>query len=140
MLIHIRAIAESDAPSWLRLREALWPSTDHAAEIEAFFRGELDEPEAVLVAADDHDRVVGFVELSVRHDLPGLKGVATGYVEGLFVEPEHRSTGLARRLLLAAQDWARARHCPAFASDRADRVIVDPRFGLRASRRRASNG
>ena len=68
------------------------------------------------------------MELSIRYDLLGLEGIRTGYVEGLYVVPEVRHTGLARRFLGAARNWAQDHGCRAFASDRADRVIVDRRF------------
>lgn len=121
----IRHVTATDADAWARLREALWPGDPHAAEIAAFFAGTLPEPEAVLVAEFEPDLLVAIMELSVRRDLPGTSGASTGYVEGLYVEPSHRAAGVARRLLRAAQRWARERRCTFFASDRAERVIFD---------------
>jgi len=57
-----------------------------------------------------------------------LKDEAVGYVEGMYVVPEARGLGVARALLQASRDWARAQNCTAFTSDRADRVIVDKHF------------
>jgi len=102
-------------------------SSEHAAEIASFFEGRLLEPQAVLVA-DCESHLVGFAELSIRHDIVGLNGKRVAYVEGLFVAPAARDRGIARRFLHAARDWARANHCEAFASDRSDRVIVYRRF------------
>jgi aminoglycoside 6'-N-acetyltransferase I len=58
----------------------------------------------------------------------GAQGKKAGYVEGLYIRPEFRGHGLARRFLIAARNWARERGCDAFASDRAGRIIVDPHF------------
>lgn len=124
----IRAVSPPDAPTWEHMREALWPGDAHAAEIGAFFAGARSEPETVLVAELPDGQLAAFVELSVRRDLPETGGAPTGYVEGLYVEPAHRASGIARGLLRAAQRWARARGCLFFASDRADRVIVDPSY------------
>lgn len=67
------------------------------------------------------------MELSIRRDLNGI-GDAVGYVEGLYVMPAFRGRGIARKLLVEAKEWARRNGCDSFASDRADRIIVDPGF------------
>lgn len=129
----LRPVRREAAAAWLRLREALWDGDDHAAEIAAFFTGTLDEPQEVLLAIAPSGEAVGLVELSIRTDVAGLKGVVTGYIEGLYVAPSHRASGLVRRLLRAARDWARAQGCRAFASDRDARVVVDAAFASRGA-------
>jgi len=124
----VREITPEDAAEWLAMRHELWPdSDDHDVEIAAFFAGSLQEPEAVLVA-EDEGLLIGVAELSLRRDVAGLEGKLTGYVEGLFVRPAFRGRGIALRLLRASQEWARSRGCVAFASDRAERLVVDLRF------------
>lgn len=125
----IRPIEPSDAASWERLRRELWPEDpeSHAEEIASFFAGALPEPQAVLVAQEGPN-LIAFAELSIRVDIPGLAGKRVGYVEGLYVTPPFRGCGIACTLLLASKSWARENHCEAFASDRAERIIVDPRF------------
>lgn len=125
----IRPIEPSDAATWERLRRDLWPEDpeSHAVEIASFFAGSLAEPQAVLVAQEGPN-LIAFAELSIREDFPGLAGKRVGYVEGLYVTPAFRGCGIARTLLSASKSWARENHCDAFASDRAERIIVDPRF------------
>ena len=132
LAVKIRPVRLADAKAWGELRSELWPDghADHAAEIAAFFAGTLDEPEAVLLAEDSADKLVGFAELSIRADLPPLIGARVAYVEGLYVVSEARGQGTTRRLLQASVDWARQQQCTAFASDRAGRVIIDPRYTL----------
>ena len=127
-----RATAQ-DAADWLSLRNKLWEDEDHAAEIEQYFAGNLFEPVAVLIARDEAGTAAAHVELSIRHDLAGLEGISTGYIEGLYVEPEHRGTGLVQRLLRESERWAQAEGCRAFASDRSDRVIVHSRYCVPAA-------
>jgi len=129
-MLRIRSICPADSEVWERLRCELWPDgrEDHAREIAAFFAGTLQEPEAVLVAENSESQVIAFAELLIRTDLPMLKGQPVGYVEGMYVVPEARGLGVARALLQASRDWARAQNCTAFASDRAHRVIVDKHF------------
>ena len=84
--------------------EALWSDDPHADDIAAFLAGRSPELAAVLVAVPRGiDTPTAFVELSLREDLPGTDGALTGYVEGLYVEPPHRASGLTRRLLRGAR-------------------------------------
>jgi aminoglycoside 6'-N-acetyltransferase I len=41
-----------------------------------------------------------------------------GYLEGIFVVPEHRRSGVGEALVRAAEAWARERGCTEMASDR----------------------
>lgn len=125
----IRPVQLSDAPAWERLRLDLWPEATetHAAEISQFFNGTLDEPQAVLVALEE-SAIIAFAELSIRYDIRGLPGKKVGYVEGLYVTPPYRARGIARQLLKASRIWAKENGCAAFASDRAERIIIDPSF------------
>lgn len=112
------------------MRRNLWPdgTEDHAREIAMFFAGGLEDVAAVLVVESEGGALVGFAELSIRWDLPGLEGKRAGYVEGLYLSPEYRGQGLTRKLLQASRMWAREQGCVAFASDRADRLILDRSF------------
>src|SRR5215469_1831511 len=93
--VEILPIAAENAADWTRLRCLLWPDgvEDHAAEIAAFFAGTLVEPVAVLAAIARDGNLCGFVELSIRSELPALKDNRVGYVEGLYVVPEARCCG-----------------------------------------------
>jgi aminoglycoside 6'-N-acetyltransferase I len=116
---HIRPVTPADAATWERLRTAHWPdgAADHAPEIAVFF-------------AEHGGQAVAVMELSIRTDLPPLRNVKVGYVEGFYIVPEFRGHGLARQLLRFAQQWARQQHCTGFASDRAGRLILDPHYHL----------
>jgi aminoglycoside 6'-N-acetyltransferase I len=125
----IRAVAPGDRDEWLRLRSELWPDhpEDHPREIDLFFQGQLEEPAAVLVA-EDGDRLIGLAELSIRAYAEGCSNPNVGYLEGWYVEPEHRRMGLGRALIEASERWARGQGCTEFASD----TTVDNESSYRA--------
>jgi len=129
-LITIRPVTPADATAWEEMRTAMWPdgSDDHATEISSFFAGALPEPHAVMLAETKDHKPIALLELSVRRDIPGLDGQPVGYIEGLYIEPEARGRDLATRLLQVSRDWAREQNCIGFASDRADRIIIDRTF------------
>ncbi len=127
-MFRVRPVSVADKNIWLQQRSLLWPDgDDHADEIELFFKGQLPEPEAVLLVENQEHIILGFVELSIRYDIVGVE-TPTGYIEGLFVEPKYRNSGVAKILLQASKQWATAAGCRSFASDRLDRIIIDPNF------------
>ena len=116
----VRCVLPSDSAAWLSMRVALWPegtAESHGREIERFFAGELHMPLAVLVAIGDDDRLVGFVELSIRTYAEDCVTDRVAYLEGWYVVPEMRRRGIGRALVAASEDWARAQGCAEFASD-----------------------
>jgi aminoglycoside 6'-N-acetyltransferase I len=119
-MIHVRHVTPADREEWLRMRRDLWPegsAAEHQAEIDAFFAGPLREPLAVLIASDDSGRTRGFAELSIRAYAEGCQSDRVGYLEGWYVVPEARRSGVGRALIEGAEAWAVERGCPEFASD-----------------------
>ncbi|HEY0941298.1 MAG TPA: aminoglycoside 6'-N-acetyltransferase [Steroidobacter sp.] len=117
----IRHVEQKDLTSWLRLRHALWPDAseqEHRAEIQRFLSGSAREPQAVLVACDEHSgALIGFAELSIRAYAEGCHTDRVAFLEGWYVAPEFRRRGIARALVAAAEEWATSNGCTEFASD-----------------------
>ena len=127
----VRPVTPHDAAVWADLRFSLWPESsieDHAAEIEQYFAGKLDEPQTVFFAETDNGGVVGLVELSIRALVPKCVSSRVGFIEGMYVVPAARNLGVARLLVRASRAWARSLGCEEFSSDRAERFIIDRRF------------
>lgn len=116
--MRVRAVELADRDQWLRMRSDLWPESpeDHPREIDMFFCGELAEPAAVLVA-ERGDTLIGLAELSIRAYAEGCSTQNAGYLEGWYVDPEHRGKGVGKALIEASEDWARTQGCVEFASD-----------------------
>jgi len=116
----VRPVTRTDAEAWLRMRCVFWPdgsADEHRAEIERFLSGEAREPSAVLVAEREAGGVVGVAELSIRPCAEGCVTDRVAYLEGWYVIPEARRSGVGRALTAAAESWARAEGCTEFASD-----------------------
>jgi aminoglycoside 6'-N-acetyltransferase I len=111
----VRPLKPADRDSWLRMRNALWPSTEHADAIGRYFSGDAREPLEVLIAfAED---AVGFIELSIRPYAEGCETDRVAFVEGWCVDPHARGTGVGAALIRAAEEWARSQGCTEIASD-----------------------
>ena len=101
------------------MRDALWPSpaNAHAGAIDRFCAGTAREPLAVLMAFDDDRNAIGMIELSIRAYAEGCATDRVAFVEGWYVEPELRGTGVGATLIGAAEAWARSQGCTELASD-----------------------
>ena len=62
-------------------------------------------------------RLAGFVEIGSRSYAEGCESAPVAYLEGWYVDPDARRSVLGRRLVEAAEDWARANGFTELASD-----------------------
>jgi aminoglycoside 6'-N-acetyltransferase I len=116
--VEIRTLRPDEHDAWLRLRERLWPDTARE-ELERELEEILSDAgrNSVLVAASPAGGLVGFVEVALRDWAEGCATRPVGYIEGWYVEPGHRLSGVGRRLIEAAERWARSRGCTEMGSD-----------------------
>jgi GNAT superfamily N-acetyltransferase len=71
-----------------------------------------------LVAETADGTLTGFAEIDLRSHADGCDPARpVGYLEGWFVAEAYRRSGIGRRLLAAAEDWARSHGCIELASD-----------------------
>jgi aminoglycoside 6'-N-acetyltransferase I len=115
----VRPYRDRDLEEWLRLRRALWPELSAPA---------VDQPEdaavwlrrpdaAVFVAERPTGGLAGFVEVGERVYADGCDTSPVAYLEGWFVDPDLRKSGMGAALVRAAEAWARERGYKEFASD-----------------------
>lgn len=114
----IRELREKDISEWLRLRKLLWDGvseSEHKSEMLDIY--EHSETQLVLVAEVGENRLIGFLEASIRPFVEDCHSDHVGYLEGWFVEPEFRKHGIGRRLVAEAENWARKNGATEMASD-----------------------
>lgn len=115
----IRPACPSDLPALARMRHSLWPDgsvEEHAREIAAIVAGEWVGvyPYVILVAEGG----VGFAEVTLRSTADDCDpSHPVGYLEGWYVEVEHRRRGVGAALVRAAEEWAKSQGCLEMASD-----------------------
>ena len=95
----------------------LFRSAEHREVIDRFFAGDAREPLAVLLAEDGAGCPVGLAELSIRAYAEGCGSNRVAYLEGWFVVPKARRSGVGQALIVAAEGWGRSQGCSEFASD-----------------------
>ena len=108
---------EQHREAWLRMRVALWPECgqeESNEEISAILAGSR---EVAFVAVDEGSAVIGFVEVSTRDYVDGCRTSPVGFVEGIFVDEQHRHSGVGSALIRHAERWAASHGCTELGSD-----------------------
>jgi aminoglycoside 6'-N-acetyltransferase I len=122
-LVRIRLTQPSDAAELARLYFALWPDSSveaHRRELDALLEGRPSSsmPLINLVVEISGRHLIGFLQASLRSHADGCDpSRPVGFIEGWYVAPDYRRQGIGRRLLAAAEDWARSIGCLEMASD-----------------------
>lgn len=132
----VRQATDADLADVARMRVALWPDLPFetsAAEVAAILAGRRlgGMPWTLFIARDRavardgadgregaDGRALGFVEASLRSHADGCDpDRPVGYLEGWWVAPDARRSGVGRALVEAAMAWAASLGCVEFASD-----------------------
>lgn len=116
--MNIHKVGREDFQAWLDMGLLLWPE-ESEVEIKKYFETILgSEREEAFVYRDEDGAYIGFINVSIRHEyVPGAVTFPVGYVEGIYVRPEYRRQGTAKRLLEQGEKWAAERGCVDMASD-----------------------
>lgn len=116
----IRPVVDRDRSEWMRMRQALWPDCDDLAI--------GPEPNAVFVAERESGGLGGFAEVSTRPYADRCDTSPVGYLEGWYVDPDLRRSGVGRALVEAAEKWAIEQGYTEMGSD----CLIDNDISLRA--------
>lgn len=109
------ALEDADTVAGLAL--LLWPDNS-LPELVSDFKELLLSDRAAVFLIVCNGEPAGFGQCQLRYDyVEGTQTSPVGYLEGIFVKPEYRRRGYARRLLSACEQWAKSMGCREFASD-----------------------
>jgi aminoglycoside 6'-N-acetyltransferase I len=107
----------SSDSAWLALRLALWSDASEAEHLFAMADA-LKRHHYVRLALNADGSAMGFVEASKRMDyVNGTSSSPVAFLEGIYVAPGFRRSGVARALVNSVVNWASAEGCLELASD-----------------------
>ena len=118
----VRAYKEMDFNDWKRLRMELWPeatSAEHKEEMEVISSGDVFSYELgwSIFVAEENGKILGFIESSLRESICECESSPIGYIEGWYVDKNHRKKGVGKGLTEEAEKWAKSKGCSNMASD-----------------------
>ena len=114
---HIKKASQQDLEELLIMAKDLWPDYS-PEELKATLAELLCQDKFLILLYVMAEKSVAFIYLSIRVDyVEGSDGSPTGYVEGIYVKPDYRKTGIAQTLLAAGEQWVKQKGCKQIGSD-----------------------
>lgn len=119
----VRRARREDRDRLAAMRAMLWPDgslEEFGEELDAWFSTGLNGtlPGVIFLAEAEPGNLVGFLEAGLRSHADGCDtSRPVGFIEGWFVREGFRGCGIGRKLIEAAEEWARAQRCREMASD-----------------------
>ncbi len=107
-------VAEDSRVEWATLCAELWP--DHTVESMLAEKAGGGYEDEFLYWLESEP--VALLSLALRYDyVEGAESSPVGYIEGIYVKPQHRHKGIARELVEYAKEWSVKKGCAELASD-----------------------
>jgi aminoglycoside 6'-N-acetyltransferase I len=120
MIPDIRLAKPAELPDVKAMMLALWPEA-----------GDYDFSDEIIYVSERPSGELGsFVSFSIRPWAEGCESAPVPYVEGWWVAPDLRGTGVGRALMAAVEQWCRDHGYAEFGSD----VPVENEASLEAHR------
>lgn len=112
----IRKATSADSLTLAQLASQMWDASP--TELEPEFAQLTASDESACFLAYEGSEPLGFAQCQLRHDyVEGCETSPVGFLEGVYVQPEHHRKGIARQLVTACENWARSVGCTEFGSD-----------------------
>ncbi|CQD35221.1 aminoglycoside 6'-N-acetyltransferase [Yersinia mollaretii] len=121
--MEIKKLSRANINLWIALREQLWPHhPENKTDGENII---LSDGLASFIAIDNLGQGIGFADASIRNDyVNGCIHSPVAFLEGIFIVPPSRRSGVAKQLVDAVQAWGLEKGCQELASDTAlDNVL-----------------
>ncbi len=97
-------IDRNDFSLWKDMRSDLYRTLDdeyNFKEMEKIFDNAIWHCQFI----EDHEKIVGFIELSLRNIVDGCLSSPVPYLEGLYIKPAYRGKGLGRKVISILIQW-----------------------------------
>lgn len=116
--ITFKEFEKSDFPSLLEMSLKLWTDFDKSELEELLKRTSESKKTKIIMANELSKKGIGFSIFSIRTDyVEGAEKSPTGYLEGIFVEPESRKMGIAKKFIQLGEEWCKENACTQIGSD-----------------------
>ena len=113
----IRPATPGDIENMAAMGVKLWPE-ETVESLRTDFSEISGSSKDCVFLSEENNQPVGFIHVSVRHDyVEGSSSSPTGYVEAVYVAPDHRQTGVGKALLAEAEKWCLQKGCIEIGSD-----------------------
>jgi aminoglycoside 6'-N-acetyltransferase I len=117
MKVTYEPMKENDVGVWLQLATKLWGDYE-TNELKEDLQEVFLATNQQTYLAKYEGVAIGFINVAIRTDyVEGSDGSPTGYLEGIYVEPNYRKQGVAQQLLALGEKWLAENGCNQIGSD-----------------------
>lgn len=116
----IEALNLKNVDKCTHLANLLWPHAAYEELYDGFVTMISSSNGNCFLCREERavDGYCGFVQVSLRTDyVEGSNSSPVGYIEGIYITEAYRKQGIAKRLIQAAESWAKEKGCKELASD-----------------------
>lgn len=107
-----------DFEALFKMSQKLWTDFEENKLKNVLMEAVQLEKNKILMAKIGDDKNAGFSFFSLRTDyVEGADKSPTGYLEGIYVEPEYRRIGIAKDFLRIGEIWCKENGCIQIGSD-----------------------
>lgn len=115
--MQIEKLSSANVKELTHLVVELWPDCLFEEEYP-FYEALIGDENQACFLIQDAAAYAAFIHVSLRTDyVEGADSSPVGYIEGLYVKPDHRKSGYGKTLVEAAGRWAKEKGCREMASD-----------------------
>lgn len=116
-MLNIEILSISNVHEIAAMAFKLWPESSFEEELN-YFQGIIGDEDKEVFLIRDSSTPAGFVHATLRVDyVEGTNTSPVCYVEGIYVEPDYRRSGIAKKLINEAERWGKRHSCSEIASD-----------------------
>ena len=117
MSFTIRLATESDREHWARMRVRLWNDLKDALNQSEITSMLDDEKSTNYFVVDAADNPIGFAEINIRDYANGCTQQPVPFLEGIWIDDDHRRSGVGRALIARITNDLRAQGYVELCSD-----------------------
>ena len=114
--IIIKKVSKDDFAEYAHLRHKLWPQDSVLEHIDTFTDLYLNHLYHAFIAYINGE-AVGFAEISIRPFVNGCLHRPVGFLEGIWVAPEHQRRNIGAQMLYYCEVWAKDEGAQEIGSD-----------------------
>lgn len=110
-------VNESNLSDLIEMGLDLWPD-ETGESLYTIFREFLHSDKRKCLYYSVNGVNAAFIYVSIRTDyVEGSQHDSTGYLEAIYVKPEYRKKGIARKLVTEGEKWLKEKGCKQMGSD-----------------------
>lgn len=95
----------------------LWPDCEFEEEYEEY-RKRIGLENEICYLIKEQEHYIAFIHLTIRNDyVEGAENLPIAYLEGIYVRPDFRKKGVAKKLIVVAEEWVKQKGLGQIASD-----------------------